>query len=261
VKEHQATEARFRSLVGGTLANDVLHRLRDDIISCALKPGDRLRFEALKEIYGVSFSTLREALSRLSSEGLVVAEGQRGFAVAPISREDLIDLTNARVLVERACVALAIEHGDAQWEAKILSSYHKLDRVEALLVNSHTVSPEWDAQHFEFHEALVASAGSKHLMTIRHSLFEKARRYRRLSALARKTPRAKRDEHRELMEVMLSRDVETAQASVEKHVRATTENVLSTILAGQAANSEVEAARSRSRLRNSVGWASRTEAQ
>ena len=235
-------DQRSSSLVGGTLATDVLHRLRDDIISCALKPGDRLRFEALKDIYNVSFSTLREALSRLASEGLVVAEVQRGFAVAPISRADLIDLTDTRVLIERACVARAIERGDAQWEAKILSAYHKLDRVEALLVNSHIVSPEWDARHFEFHEALVASAGSDHLMAIRQALFEKARRYRRLSALARKSPRAKRDEHRELMEMMLSRDVETAQNSVEKHVRATTENVLATILTEEVEYEPVQVA-------------------
>lgn len=237
MKELLVPDQRFRSLVGGTLATDVLHRMRDDIISCVLKPGDRLRFESLKEIYGVSFSTLREALSRLSSEGLVIAEGQRGFAVAPISRTELIDLTDTRVLIERACVAKAIERGDAQWEAKILSSYHKLDRVEALLVNSHVVSPEWDARHFEFHEALVAAAGSEHLMSIRQSLFEKARRYRRLSALARKAPRAKRDEHRELMEIMLSRDVEAAQASVERHVRATTENVLLNILTEESSHS------------------------
>ena len=60
-------ENRSEGLVGRTLATDVLHRLRDDIISCVLKPGERLRFEALREIYGVSFSTLREALARLAS--------------------------------------------------------------------------------------------------------------------------------------------------------------------------------------------------
>ena len=93
------TLLRSHSLVGGTLASDVLHRLREDIISCVLKPGEKLRFEALRDIYGVSFSTLREALSRLASEQLVVAEGQRGFSVAPISEEDLHDVTDARVLI------------------------------------------------------------------------------------------------------------------------------------------------------------------
>ena len=144
-------ETRSEGLIGRTLATDVLHRLRDDIISCALKPGERLRFEALRDIYGVSFSTLREALARLASERLVVAEGQRGFLVAPISREDLLDLTRTRVLVERECLRLAMERGDAAWEAQILGAYHRLDRVEARLSETGGVSPEWDARHFEFY--------------------------------------------------------------------------------------------------------------
>src|SRR5262245_51885029 len=94
---------------GETRAADVLHRMRSDIISCALKPGTKLRFESLRDMYAVSFSTLREGLSRLVAEGLVTAEDQRGFVVAPVSIEDLNDLTYVRVLVERECVALAIK--------------------------------------------------------------------------------------------------------------------------------------------------------
>ena len=61
------------------LASDVFHRIRDDIISCIFKPGEKLKFETLRDIYGVSFSTLREALTRLVSEGLVEARGQQRF--------------------------------------------------------------------------------------------------------------------------------------------------------------------------------------
>lgn len=222
-------EARSESLIGRTLATDVLHRLRDDIISCVLKPGDRLRFEALREIYGVSFSTLREALSRLASERLVVAEGQRGFVVAPISRDDLLDLTDARVLVERECLRRAIANGDASWEAQILAAYHRLDRLEARLLEAGGVTSEWDARHAEFHESLVAGAGSPTLSEVRQSLFERARRYRRLSAALRKGARNKRDEHRTLMEAVLSRDVPYAQDLLEAHIRNTTNNVLATL--------------------------------
>ena len=222
-------ETRSEGLIGRTLATDVLHRLRDDIISCVLKPGERLRFEALRDIYGVSFSTLREALARLASERLVVAEGQRGFIVAPISREDLLDLTDTRVLVERECLHRAMEHGDAAWEAQILGAYHRLDRVEARLSETGGVSSEWDARHFDFHESLVASAGSPTLAEIRRSLFERARRYRRLSAATRKNPRAKRDEHRTLMEAVLSRDIPHAQELLERHIRETAANVLASI--------------------------------
>ncbi|WP_313805870.1 FCD domain-containing protein [Sphingobium sp.] len=230
MKEPRVADQRSRTLVGGTLATDILHRLRDDIISCALPPGERLRFENLREIYGASFSTLREALSCLASERLVVSEGQRGFAVAPISREDLLDLTDARVLIERECVARSMLRGGSAWKSEMLAAYHRLDRVEAQQMDQHVVSPEWDARHFDFHESLVATAASPTMMEIRKSLFERARRYRRLSALMRKSPRAKRDEHRGLLEAMTGGDVELAQNMIESHIRATASNVLDSIL-------------------------------
>lgn len=219
-------ELRSRSLIGKTLATDVQHRLREDIVSCILKPGDRLRFETLREIYGVSFSTLREALSRLASERLVVAEGQRGFIVAPISKEDLLDLTDARVLIECAVIRQSMERGGSDWEERVLSAFHRLDRVEAMLQDQHRITSDWDQAHFDFHEALVSASGSPTLAEMRRSLFERARRYRRLSALIRKTPRAKRAEHRAMMEAVLARDVEEATDLVERHIREIAQNII-----------------------------------
>jgi GntR family carbon starvation induced transcriptional regulator len=226
LKELRIIDQQWRSLIGGTLASDVLHRLRDDIVSCVLMPGERLRFEPLREIYGASFSTLREALSRLASERLVISEGQRGFSVAPISREDLLDLTDARVLIERECVARSIERAGDEWKAAMLAAFHRLDRIEAQLAERPVPSVEWEGVHANFHECLVVAAGSPTLMEIRQSLFDRARRYRRLSTLTRKTPRAKNNEHRAIMEAVMSRDVPLAQQLLEEHIRATSTNVL-----------------------------------
>lgn len=222
----KVVEQRSHSLSGGTLANDVLRRLREDIISCILKPGDKLRFETMRALYGVSYSTLREALSRLASEGLVTAEGQRGFYVAPISIEDLLDITEARVVLERACLARALVRGDAAWEGAVLAAFHRLDRLEDSMGNELRTTPEWDRLHMEFHDALVASAGSPTLQELRHLLFERARRYRRISAIVRKAPRVKSDEHRVIVEAVLSRDVPAAQDLVESHFREVTQNVI-----------------------------------
>lgn len=225
-KKSAVTPPASLALVGGTLANDVLHRLREDIISGVLKPSERLPFELLKEIYDASFSTLREALSRLASEGLVISERQRGFAVAPISRDDLLDLTEVRVLIERECVARAIACRDAEFRARILSIFHKLDRMERDPVGAPALGGEWEALHAAFHEALIAGCGSPTLLEIRRNLFERARRYRRLSAAVRTEPRAKSDEHRNLMEAVLTGDVALAQRLMDQHIRATAGNVL-----------------------------------
>lgn len=218
--------AKLPATVGKTLANDVLRRMREDIISCILRPGEKLRFEVLRTMYGVSYSTLREALSRLASEGLVIAEGQRGFYVAPISEEDLLDITEARVLLERACIERSMARGSAEWKGGVIAAFHKLDRLEDSMGDELRTTPDWDLLHMQFHDALIAAAGSHTLNELRHLLFERARRYRRVSALVRKRPRQKSNEHRMIMEAVLSDDAKAAGDMIERHIREIAHNIL-----------------------------------
>ena len=215
-----------QGLVGATLGSDVLHRLRMDIVSCTLKPGQRLRFESLRSVYGVSFSPLREALSRLASERLVVAEGQRGFRVAPVSRADLTDLTNVRVLVEQEALRLAIRTGGDDWEASVLGAFHRMDRLEARLGERYFLSPEWGIRHRDFHNALARASASPILLEIRDNLFDRAQRYRRISSLYRPDARDKDAEHRAIMEAALARDAGLASGLIERHIRQTADNVM-----------------------------------
>ena len=209
-----------------TLAADVFWRLRADIISCRLDPGAALRFETLKDSYGASFSTLREALSALAAEGLVVSEGQRGFQVAAVSRFDLIDLTDARVLLERHLLQLAIEKGDDDWEVTTAACLHRMQLLEERHGANFALTEEWRLAHQRFHKALVAASGSPTLLTVRDNLYARAERYRSLSAVYRKMKRNKIDEHKSIMDAACARKVEQAQTLIEKHIRRTTQNVL-----------------------------------
>ena len=209
-----------------TLAADVFWRLRADIISCRLDPGAALRFETLKDAYGASFSTLREALSALAAEGLVVSEGQRGFQVAAVSRFDLIDLTDARVLLERHLLQLAIEKGDDDWEVTTAACLHRMQLLEERHGANFALTEEWRLAHQRFHKALVAASGSPILLTVRDNLYARAERYRSLSAVYRKMKRNKIDEHKSIMDAACARKVEQAQTLIEKHIRRTTQNVL-----------------------------------
>ena len=103
--------------------------MREDILCCALKPDQRLRFGELRQRYGTSVGTLREALSHLVSEGLARTEAGRGFAVAPISLADFLDLSELRVWLETRTLADAIRHGTDAWEAEIVSSYFLLNKA------------------------------------------------------------------------------------------------------------------------------------
>lgn len=210
---------------GETRASDVLQRLRDDILTCELKPGEKLRFESLRDRYEVSFSTLREALARLVAENLVTSEGQRGFVVAPVSIEDLIDLTNARVLLERENLRLSMEKGDEAWEADILSAYYRMDRLQSRLGEHYYFDAKWARLHGQFHYALVRASGSRVYLEMREKLFERAHRYRRMSSQFRTQWRPKDVEHKSIMDAVLDREP-VALDLIERHIRETTDNVI-----------------------------------
>lgn len=209
-----------------TRAADVLSRLHADIVTCRLKPGEPLRFEPLKEAFGASFTTLREALTALAADGLVVSEGQRGFRVAPVSRADLVDLTEARVLIERELIRLAIEKGGDDWEVAASAALHRMALAEQRIGPKYALAPEWKVLHRQFHEALVSACGSPILLAVRANLFARAERYRSLASLYRRTKRDKRGEHKAILETALARKAQKAQALVDRHIRHTAETVL-----------------------------------
>ncbi|RYD24515.1 MAG: FCD domain-containing protein, partial [Lysobacteraceae bacterium] len=193
---------------GETRAGDVLQKLRTDILTCELVPGQKLRFEALRDRYQVSFSTLREALARLSAESLVISEGQRGFVVAPATLDDLLDLTNARVILERENLRLSMERGGDDWEARVLTTYYRMDRLEARLGEHYYLDRGWSDLHGDFHFALVSASGSPVLLEMRNRLFERAHRYRYMSSQFRTKWRRKDVEHKAIVDAALDRKYE-----------------------------------------------------
>ena len=219
------TGLRPRREFGRTVAADVTHRLRQDIVGCKLQPGEPLRFDALRSAFGVSFTTLREALTALAAEGLVLLEEQRGFRVAPISARDLAEVTDARVLIEVELLRRSIEKGSDDWEMGIISTLHRLRRIEERGGDNPLRDPEWNDAHRQFHEALVSAGDSATLLAFRATLFERAARYRYLSANLRPQPRDKVGEHRAIMQAAIARDVPLAVKLIEKHIRTTTANV------------------------------------
>ncbi|MEH2522523.1 MULTISPECIES: GntR family transcriptional regulator [unclassified Bradyrhizobium] len=215
-----------RKEFGNTVAADVTHRLREEIISCRLKPGEPLKFEPLRASFGASFTTLREALMSLVADGLVVMEGQRGFHVAPATIDDLLDVTNARVLIEINVLRQSIDKGDDEWEIEMMSALHRLNKIEERLSGSPADDPKWRTAHKEFHHALVSACGSPTLLSIRSSLYDRSERYRSLSAAYRPVSRNKAGEHRALMLAARNRDADQAVALIERHIRSTTDNVV-----------------------------------
>jgi GntR family transcriptional regulator, carbon starvation induced regulator len=209
-----------------TLSGAVLEDLRRDILECRWAPGAKLRFEALRRQYDVGLSPLREALSRLAVEGLVVGVDRRGFRVAPASISDLAEITALRCELEGLALRWSIAQGGDEWESAVVAAFHHLSRLhwEAPGRPRH-ISDEWERRHTAFHHALASACGSARLLQLRAQFFNQTNRYRRLSVASSRPPRDDRSEHKALMEAALARDADRAVALMTKHIRKTAEAV------------------------------------
>lgn len=202
-----------------SLIESVYQELRQNIIEGLHAPGEKLRVEHLKSRYEVSSSTLREALALLVSDSLVVAQSQRGFHVAPMSLADVEDLTRTRVLVECAALRDSIEHGDDAWEARIVSAYYSLSRIEErMVIAGARVFDEWEERNQAFHDALISACVSQRIRHFQALLYRQAHRYRRLSAETTTRHSAAHEEHQEIFEAAIARDIDRADHAMEKHI-------------------------------------------
>ncbi len=204
-------------------ATQVLSQLKQDILTGYFSPGEKLRMVRLKERYQVGVSPLREALSQLLVEQLVIVENQRGFTVHPISAEEMADIYHTRAQIEGLCVGQAIERGDDAWEASILAAAHRLKKSAELLdENSPENIQRWEALHQEFHTAIAAGCASPTLLHVRRSLYEKASRYRNLwlkrNMLNRTVFHANQQQHQDLIDALLARDSESAVQLIQEHL-------------------------------------------
>jgi len=211
-----------------TLASQAQELLRKDILSGQLAPGQRLRTRELQARYGLGLSPLRESLQRLSAEGMVVNDEQRGFAVAPVSVAELEDLTVARTALESIMLPMAITKGTADWEADIVAAFHRLSRTPLPLDPAALQDASlWEMRHRAFHQALVAGCGSPWLLRMHAQLVEQSERYRKIRILHHQERSAQvRDvnaEHQAVMDAVLRRDAAQAIDLMHRHLVATSE--------------------------------------
>jgi len=153
-------------------ASKILDSLKNDIISGEYLPKQKLHIKTLKEKYNVGTSPLREALSQLMANDLVVSKNQRGFYVSDISLEDLTDIYQTRAKIESLCIEMSIDKGDDYWEANLIAASHRLNKYSK---KDKLETNEWQSRHGDFHEALVSGCNSPRLFQIRSSLLKNQR--------------------------------------------------------------------------------------
>jgi len=199
--------------------------IKRDIIFGDLAPASKLKLETLRANYNASMSTLRETLNRLASEGFVDALDQRGFFVTPISKEDLIEVANLRVLLECHALKLSIDNGDTDWEGNLVSAHHKLSSMEQKMLSGDDSQKEDRKRYdWEFHLALIEACGSRNLISLHSVLFDKYLRYLVLMLTYRGQEAA--DEHKKMFEAALERNVEAATKILREHIEKGLEHTL-----------------------------------
>ena len=209
-----------------TLSTRTYLALRHDIVRGRLAAASRLKLLDLSAHYGIGMSPLREALSRLCGEQLVISHDQRGFRVASLSLQELDDIARVRNLVADAAMNDAILHGDDAWELRIRQALTALGQIEEAISGRPVVlTPErldtLEARNHEFHQALLSACRSPWLLKLHDTFYHQAERYRYAALPRARDKRFTWDEHVAIGEAALQRNVIKACRLHEEHLART----------------------------------------
>ena len=210
VKDNNNTGKAYRSI-------------RGQILACRLLPGEKLVISDLCAQIGVSLGAVREALARLTSEGLATLEPNKGYRVTAITLDELVDLTSVRILIESQCIRNAIVAGDLSWEGRIVSALYELSRIPLQDIDDPgRINEEWTRAHYRFHEALVAACDSPWLIRLRELLYVQSERYRQMSVPLARLARNVNAEHQAIADAIIGRDTALSERLMSEHLDKTT---------------------------------------
>jgi DNA-binding GntR family transcriptional regulator len=190
--------------------------IRDRILSGALAPGSRLAQYELAESLHMSITPLREAIRRLSSEGLIDLDTHRDARVARMDAAEARQLFEVRLSLDPSAVELAAAR---RTEADI-------DAMRSSVARLLPVTRQWGEEaltaHREFHQALYRASHNDVMVRLLDDLWDKSDRYRRIGLVLPPgdEPRTRDlDEHRQMMELVISGDGEGAAKLMRKHIK------------------------------------------
>ena len=198
-----------------TLTRRVYEKLRADIVTGLIQPGDRLVRRSLGKRLGVSPMPVTEALYMLELDGLVESRPLCGCRVRPLTMDDLHDDQILREALECQAARLVTEHASAPELGKLATEARTLDR---LMSDGDPESKLGMKLHYEFHVRVAVLSGSQRLA------YELGRVWSRLLVRvnwikATRYERVPKDWHQQLVRVLKGRDADQAEAKIRDHVQ------------------------------------------
>jgi DNA-binding GntR family transcriptional regulator len=192
-----------------------VRRLRQDILSGILPPGERLIEEQLTQRFGISRAPLREALRELAQQGLVEHSPRRGVRVAELSAEDVDELFGLRDLLERYAMERALPLRHSRGLADLTGAWDAM----AAAVRAGEVLAENEA-HRRFHIEVVALAGQRQLLMAFEPVILKLQLYMAANLRREAEHRAPWEgveRHRRLLDAITTGDLPTVLAALATH--------------------------------------------
>jgi len=196
----------------GNLREQVVERVRSEIVSGHARPGTVYSVPGLAADLGISTTPVREALLELSRGGLVVAMRNRGFRVEPLSSQALDHLFTMRELLERHALESLARQGLSDPEPLIALADEVANAVGASNV------PGYIASDRAFHEALVDRVGNPLLTKMVMQLRDDMRLYGIDSPEGLQRQKASVKEHYQLVELAVKQDVEKIGSLISRHI-------------------------------------------
>jgi GntR family transcriptional regulator, carbon starvation induced regulator len=202
-----------------TLADTAFELIREDIIHGRLVSGEKLRPDVLRERHGIGLSPVREALSRLASDGLAAAEGRRGYFVAPVLIDELLDVTRLRIEFSVMALRASIALGDEKWESEVVATFYRLNKLHASMrAEPSTYADQWEDCNRAFHTVVGAACGSPWLLHFCNILYDHSERYRRSFVTYPSIEAEVHDGHQVILDAILARDAEAASEALRSHI-------------------------------------------
>jgi DNA-binding GntR family transcriptional regulator len=215
-----------------SLADAVTVRIRNEILSGRIAPGERLRLRSLEAMLGVSHIPIREALRRLEGAGLVEIVPQRGAIATRLSYEEFTDIYDLRKIIEPAIAVRAMEHVTP---ARMTEIKQALDELSA---RAETVSSsQFNELHRRFHWLICEPGSTPVIERVVKQLWQTADRYVQLAFTeGGVAPRAER-QHRRLYEAMRRGETEVLRRELTAHLENTEQGLRRAVLAAMQAPS------------------------
>lgn len=190
----------------------VLSALRQAIVSRELRPGQPVRQDLLAEKLDVSRVPLREALKILEGEGQVVYRAHRGYFVAELSLDDLLEVYRIRALLEDEAARTAVDRITAEDLERIVQAQHEVERAGAA-----GDVPAMTAANRRFHFTLLDACGMPRLLRFVRQLWDSTDAYRAVYYGDTGNRTRVEQEHRAIVEALRAQDADALVRLLDEH--------------------------------------------